>query len=178
MTPAPGNRVRLCDHASVGVLISSPSGLLVFERATPPAGIAPVAGHVDQHGGPEQAARDEVTEEVGLTVTHLHLLLERWRPNSCRRTPSGPVGHQWWIFEAKVSGPLCPSAREVRAPRWIHPNQLQQHALRTAAYANGALSHGEFEREPGLEPVWCRFLHDLELVTLPSADLNRIEAVL
>lgn len=71
-----------------------------------------------------------------------------------------------------------PLAREVRAPRWVQPGQLQQHALRTAAYANGHLDREEFEREPGLEPVWCRFLHDLELVTLPSADLDRIEAVL
>lgn len=68
---------RFCDHASVGVLISSPDGLLVFERATPPAGIAPVAGHLDRHGGPEAAAHAEVTEEVGLTVTHLHLLLKQ-----------------------------------------------------------------------------------------------------
>lgn len=109
---------------------------------------------------------------VGLTVTHLHLLLEQWRPDHCRRTPSGPVGHHWWIFQGKVSGSLCPSTREVRAPRWIHPDQLQQHA----EYANGWLSSEEFES--GLEPVWCCFLHDLELVTLPSADLDRIEAVL
>ncbi|MFE9367831.1 NUDIX hydrolase [Streptomyces sp. NPDC006978] len=181
MTPTAlplGSKSRLCDHESVGVLISSPSGLLVFERATPPAGIAPVAGHVDQHGGPEQAARAEVTEEVGLTVTHPHLLLDQWRPNRCRRLPNGPVGHHWWIFEVEVSGSLRPSAREVRAPRWIRPDQLQQHALRTAAYANGRLGREEFDRGPGLEPVWCRFLHDLELVTLPSDDLNRIEAVL
>lgn len=176
--PAPGGRARFCDRASVGVLILSPSGLLVFERATPPAGIAPVAGHVDQHRGPEQAACDEVTEEVGLTVTRLHLLLDQWRPNRCRRTPSGPVGHHWWIFQAEVSGSLCPSAREVRAPRWVHPDELQQHALRTATYANGYLDREEFEHEPGLEPVWCRFLRDLELVTLSSADLDRIEAVL
>ncbi|WP_328919779.1 NUDIX hydrolase [Streptomyces sp. NBC_01550] len=176
--PVPGSKDRLCDHTSVGILVSSPSGLLVFERATPPAGIAPVAGHVDQHGGPKQAARDEVTEEVGLTVTHLQLLLDQWRPNHCRRTPTGPVGHHWWVFQAEVSGSLCPSPREVRAPRWIHPDELQQHALRTAAYADGHLSQEQFEREPGLEPVWCRFLHDLGLVTLPSVDLDRIDAVL
>ncbi|MBB5938662.1 hypothetical protein FHS42_005751 [Streptomyces zagrosensis] len=35
-----------------------------------------------------------------------------------------------------------------------------------------------FEREQGLEPVRCRFLHDLELVTLASVGLDRIEAVL
>ncbi|MEU5898752.1 NUDIX hydrolase [Streptomyces venezuelae] len=183
MTPAApatgaGAGAGLCDHASVGVLISSPSGLLVFERATPPAGIAPVAGHVDEHGGPEQAARAEVTEEVGLTVTHLHPLLNQWRPNHCRRTPIGPVGHRWWIFQAEVSGTLRPSPREVSAPRWLRPTRLRQYAARTAAYANGHLNREEFEQEPGLEPVWCRFLHDLDLVTLATADLDRIEAVL
>ncbi|MEU0821733.1 NUDIX hydrolase [Streptomyces mirabilis] len=176
--PAPGSRESFCDHTSVGVLISSPSGLLVFDRVTPPAGLAPVAGHVDQHGGPEQAARDEVTEEVGLTVTRLHLLLDQWRPNRCRRTPTGPVGHRWRIFQAEVSGSLRPSAREVRDPRWVHPEQLREHALRTASYADGHLSREEFEREPGLEPVWCRFLHDLELITLSSLALDRIDAVL
>lgn len=167
-----------CDRTSVGVLISSPEGLLVFERATPPAGLAPVAGHVDQHGSPEQAARNEVAEEVGLTVTHLHPLLTQWRPNHCRRSTTEPAGHQWWIFQAQVSGTLRPSAREVRAPRWIHPDELQHHALRTAAYAAGRLSRLEFKQEPGLEPVWCHFLHTLQLVTLPTAALDQIDSVL
>lgn len=174
----PSSAESFCDHTSVGVLIPSPDGLLVFERATPPAGIAPVAGHLDRHGGPEAAAHAEVSEEVGLTVIHLHLLLEQWRPNQCGRTPTGPVGHQWWIFEARVSGPLRPSAREVRTPRWIHPGQLQQYALRTAAYAERHLDGEEFEWEPGLEPVWVRFLHDLQILTLPARALNRIDTVL
>ncbi|MGW7433259.1 NUDIX domain-containing protein [Streptomyces sp. NPDC054861] len=169
---------KRCDHASVGAVISSPAGLLVFERATPPAGIAPVAGHLDQHGSPEQAARAEAAEEVGLTVTHLQLLLEQWRPNRCRRTPTGPVGHHWWIFTAHVSGSLRPSAREVRAPRWIHLDQLHQYARRTTAYAEGRLSRQEFEQEPGLEPVWVRFLHDLQLLDLPARALDQIDTVL
>ncbi|MFF9157628.1 NUDIX hydrolase [Streptomyces sp. NPDC014846] len=174
----PGGNGGFCDHTSVGVLISSRRALLVFDRATPPAGVAPVAGHVSHHGGPYQAARAEVSEEVGLTVTHLHLLLNQWRPNHCRRTPTGPVGHRWWIFQAEVSGSLRPSPREVRDPRWVHPDQLHEHALRTASYADGHLSREQFERNPGLEPVWCRFLHDLELITLSSSALDRIEGVL
>ncbi|GLW26499.1 hypothetical protein Mame01_65410 [Microbispora amethystogenes] len=106
----------LCDHTSVGVLISSPAGLLMFERGTPPTGIAPVAGHIDQHGSPEQAAIAEVAEEVGLAVTHLDLLLTAWRLNRCRRSISGEAGHRWWIYQAQATGPLRPSSREVRAP--------------------------------------------------------------
>ncbi|MBB1243584.1 NUDIX hydrolase [Streptomyces durbertensis] len=176
--PAPSSARGLCDHASVGVLISSPDGLLLFERARPPAGIAPVAGHLDQHGGPEAAAHAEVTEEVGLTVTHLHLLLKQWRPNKCRRTPAGPVGHQWWIFQAQVSGTLRPSDHEVRRPRWLPPDRLRQYALRTAAYAEGRLGRREFEHDPGLDPVWVRFLHDLHMLKLPAGALDRIDTVL
>jgi 8-oxo-dGTP pyrophosphatase MutT (NUDIX family) len=180
-TPSPtgsGGKTKYCDHAAVGVLISSLAGLLVFERARPPAGIAPVAGHVDQHGGPEQAARNEVAEEVGLTVTSLHLLTTVWRPNRCRRPTSARVGHHWSVYRAEVSGRIRPSAEEVRAPRWLSPDQLQQYAHRTAAYAEGQLSEEQFTAEPGLEPVWVRFLHELEFVTLPDDALSLIEKVL
>lgn len=173
-----GSATKYCDHAAVGVLISSPAGLLVFERARPPAGIAPVAGHVDQHGGPEQAARTEVAEKVGLTVTSLHLLTTAWRPNRCRRPTSERVGHYWSIYRAQVSGQIRPSAQEVRAPRWLHPDQLQQHAHRTAAYAEGRLSEEQFTAEPGLEPVWVLFLHGLQLVTLPEDTLRLIDKVI
>ncbi|MER6431690.1 NUDIX hydrolase [Streptomyces sp900105245] len=176
--PALGSVESFCDHISVGVLIFSPSGLLVFDRMTPPAGVPPVAGHVNQHGGPEKAARNEVTEEVGLTVIHLHLLLNEWRPNHCRRTPTGPVGHHWWIFQAEASGSLRPSAREVRDPWWVHPDQLHEHALRTASYADGHLSREQSSGSPGIGPVWCRFLHDLGLITLFLSALDRIERVL
>jgi 8-oxo-dGTP pyrophosphatase MutT (NUDIX family) len=177
-TGSGGSRTKHCDHAAVGVLISSPAGLLVFERARPPAGIAPVAGHVDQHGGPEQAARAEVAEEVGLTVTSLHLLTTAWRPNRCRRPTSDRVGHYWSIYRAQVSGQIRPSAQEVRSPRWLHPDQLQQHAHRTAAYAEGRLKEDQFTAEPGLEPVWVRFLHELQLVSLPDDTLSLIDKVL
>ncbi|GAA3388849.1 NUDIX hydrolase [Streptomyces roseoviridis] len=181
MTPAQASP-RLgetpCDHTSVGVLISGPAGLLLFERMTPPVGLAPVAGHVDQHGSPEQAARNEVSEEIGLTVTRLHPLLAQWRPNRCRRTATEPVGHQWWIFQAEAEGALRPSAAEVRAPRWMRPDELQCAALRTVTYAEGHVSGEEFERLPGLTPVWCHFLHALRLITLPAAALAQVDTVL
>lgn len=71
-----------------------------------------------------------------------------------------------------------PSAEEVRAPRWLHPDQLQQHAHRTAAYADGQLSEEQFTAEPGVEPVWVRFLHEFQLVTLPDDTLSLIDKIL
>ncbi|MGW5927229.1 NUDIX hydrolase [Streptomyces anulatus] len=166
-----------CDHTSVGVLIHSGQGLLMFERATPPWGIAPVAGHIDEHGGPEQAAVAETREEVGLDITRLQLVHTQWRPNSCRRTPTGPVGHHWSVFHAEASGTLQPSPREARSPRWMTPEALHQAARRTAAYAGGELRREDWEQMPGLEPVWCGILNALGLITLAQADLARIEAV-
>lgn len=168
----------LCDHASIGVLITSPAGLLVFERVRPPAGVAPVAGHVDQHGSPERAAHAEVAEEVGLAVTSLRLVLTAWRTNPCRRPTADRVGHRWWIYRAEASGQIRPSADEVRAPRWRHPDQLQQLACSTVAYAEGQLSEEQFTANPGLEPVWVRFLHELHLVTLPNDSLNLVDKIL
>jgi hypothetical protein len=88
------------------------------------------------------------------------------------------VGHYWSIYRAEVSGQIRPSAQEVRAPRWLDADQLQQHAHRTAAYAEGRLSEEQFTAEPGLEPVWVRFLHGLQLVTLPDDTLSLIEKIL
>ncbi|WP_405589715.1 NUDIX domain-containing protein [Streptomyces sp. NBC_01190] len=167
-----------CDHTSVGVLISAPDGLLFFERATPPVGLAPVAGHIDHHGSPEQAARAEAAEEVGLSLTHLRLLLTGWRANRCRRPATAAVGHQWWIYEAQAFGSLSPSDREVRAPRWIDPYKLHQLALRTEAYAQGGLSDVEFTRRPGMAPVWVRFLHELKIVTLAEEVLAGIDTII
>lgn len=77
-----------------------------------------------------------------------------------------------------MSGELRPSAGEVRAPRWLHPDQLQQYARRTAAYAAGQLDQEQFTAEPGLEPVWVRFLHELQLVRLPDETLDMIDSIL
>lgn len=169
---------KYCDHAAVGVLISSPAGLLVSERVRFPAGIAPVAGHVDQLGGPEQAACAEVSEDVGLTVTSLQLVTSVWRHNRCRRPVRNRVGHQWSIYRAEASGQIRPAPQETRAPRWLPPGQLQQHARRTAACAKGQPSDEQFAAAPGLEPVWVRFLHQLGLVTVPDDVLDRIENIL
>lgn len=170
---------KRCDNASVGVLITdSRKRWLMLERATYPAGIAPAAGHVfDDHDGYEQAARAEVVEELGLTVATLELLpVGGWRPNRCRRA-TGPrgVGHQWQIYRATVTGTLTPSSRETRGARWLTGDDLQRLASWTAYYALGRASSREFCDEPGIEPVWVRFLLELDLIRMDPADLVNVE---
>ena len=173
-----GGRPRRCDNTSVGVLIWHGGRLLVFDRATFPPGVAPAAGHVDEHGGWEAAARAEVAEETGLMVTRLTRLGGGWRANRCRREP-GPrgTGHHWRVYEAAVTGDLAPSARETRNMRWVARRDLQILALRTAAYASGRLTAAEFAADPGIEPVWVRWLHDAGIVgsLIGQEDLTEID---
>jgi 8-oxo-dGTP pyrophosphatase MutT (NUDIX family) len=173
---------KLCDNASVGVLVRGEGGRwLVFDRVSFPPGAAPCAGHVfDEHAGYEDAARAEVREELGLHVETLELTRAGgWRPNRCRRDP-GPsgVGHDWRVYLATVSGVLAPSPRETRNARWLDAAGLQRLADRTAAWAHGKVPDGEFATEPGIEPVWAAFLAELGIVTISAADLAAIEASL
>ncbi|RAY16333.1 NUDIX hydrolase [Actinomadura craniellae] len=176
----PRSPAGVCDHASVGVLVRSGTGRwLMFDRATFPAGVAPAAGHVDDHGGPEQAARDEVAEELGLTVADLRRVAGGWRPNRCRRAVAEgrTPGHHWTVYRATVTGDLAPSRRETRNARWLTDAQLQELTDRTAAHARGRLDAAEFAATPGIEPVWVWWLHVLGMVTVAGDDLARIQAL-
>src|SRR5579872_3721749 len=95
-----GTKAKHCDNRSVGVIVTDRDGrYLVFDRNTFPPGAAACAGHVDDHGSDEDAARGEVLEEVGLTVNVLVPLAAGWRDNPCRRSP-GPKGrgHEWVVY--------------------------------------------------------------------------------
>lgn len=184
--------MKVCDNASVGVLITNSAGeLLVFERATAPIGIAPPAGHVyddhekladgirDEGASYRAAAHAEVSEEVGLTVTGLALLTSGWRINGCRRLPgSVGVGHDWRIYAATVTGDLNPSERETRNARWASRDELQELADRTVLYAWGVLTDAEFTAAPGIEPVWVRWLSEAGLVFVPEDGLEEIDRLL
>jgi 8-oxo-dGTP pyrophosphatase MutT (NUDIX family) len=159
----------VCDHQCVGVLVNDDDGrLLLFRRKTEPWGVAPVAGHVDDHGTPTEAARAETSEEVGLSVPVLSPLGDRdglWLPNRCRRTPGGqPVGHRWWLYSASVPGgsrtPIAAN-REQSGAGWHLKHQIEALATRTVAYAVGDVTEREFRADPGLEPVWVLLLYRL-----------------
>jgi 8-oxo-dGTP pyrophosphatase MutT (NUDIX family) len=141
-------------------------------------GIAPVAGHVlDEHPSYLDAARVEAREEVGLTVTELAFVTGGWRDNRCGRAP-GPRGHghDWKVFlAARWSGEITPSSRETRAVGWYTPVQLQELANRTRAAAYGMTTRDEWQTDPGIEGVWCRWLVDAGLISLSDAQLDAIE---
>ncbi|PRX92007.1 NUDIX hydrolase [Allonocardiopsis opalescens] len=177
-----------CDQHSVGILITRPGDdgpeyVVITRDGDGPSGVAPVAGHVfDEFDGPEEALTFEVSEEVGQTVSDYRLVAEGWRPNRCGPSQylpdghSGEAGHYWWIYEATVfeGYPLRPQKGETRDARWVTAATLQTLAERTAAYTRSDVSEDEWQRNPGLEPVWCHWLTHLGTITLPKADLKRI----
>lgn len=171
--------MSICDNTSVGVLITDSAGrYLMIRRVRPPVGIAPPAGHTDEHGTHEAAAVAEVHEEVGLTVTGLHLIMRLWRANRCRRTP-GPlgVGHLWSIYRAEVSGEVTCDPAETAEPRWYTPDEIQALADRTVAHARHEVSDAEFTAAPGLEPVWLQVFVDLAVIRVDAADLTDVNVL-
>ncbi|GGT67501.1 NUDIX hydrolase [Streptomyces atratus] len=169
--------MKACDNTSVGIVITDHQGLyLMFDRATFPSGTAPAAGHIDDHGTAEDAARAEVEEELGLTVTGLTHVTGWWRGNRCRRLPGARgTGHDWTIYQATVTGDLTPSTRETTNVRWIAPDALQELADRTVAYAQGHLTDAEFAAAPGIEPVWMQWLANIAAIHISPDDLLRVD---
>ncbi|MFI0412396.1 NUDIX hydrolase [Actinomadura sp. 3N508] len=170
MTPRPDVP---CDNTSIGVIITdSQDRYLLIDRATAPFGMAPVAGHIDQHGGPEFAARNEVREEVGLTVVSLRQLSETWLPNSCRR-PAGPegIGHYWTLYQATFAGQIQMAADEVRAVQWADRTDLQTLAERAIANARIGFADQSVYEKPVLQSVWVLLLASQSLISASAADL-------
>lgn len=174
--------MRACDNRVSGVVCGDGAGrVLLIERAKPPAGFAPPAGHVDGHGGFDAAARTEVWEETGLTVVGLRPLLRRWRPGVCgSRELPGPSGwgHEWAVYAAEVAGaPVVTD--ETRSVAWFGPADVQVLADRTVAFAAGVVPAEDFAAAPGLEPVWLLWLADpaVGVIRVSAADLALVEAL-
>ncbi len=135
------------DHTSVGMLVWLEGKLLLIERAKPPWGFAPPAGHVDGDPSYEDAARRELQEEVGLTATTLRLVGEGRKENQCRR--QGGSWHQWKIFATTAEGTASGSIVETKQDRWCTPDELHGLAERTRAYQTGKISEERWRRSRG-----------------------------
>lgn len=169
-----------CDGASVGVLIRDDGGQVLVGTRSDGAGIAPIAGHVfDAHTSYEDAAVAEAAEEAGMTVVpgSLEFTVGGYRANRCAHGdgPNGP-GHVWRIYTARATGTPHSADGEMLDLHWATRGELAVLIARTAARAHGRVTDAEWRAEPGLEPVWCRWLVLADVTSAPLKDLAAIDA--
>ena len=153
-----------CDNLSVGVIIEQNDKIALLKRAKSPIAMAPPAGHIDDHGSPEQAAVDEVFEEIGLSITSDGLvptvISNRRVNNQCRRVNGDH--HTWWVYRAtKFEGTIAPCADETQGANWYTKKELQAFADRTRSLVAANSTQADWQENPGLEETWLAFFIEL-----------------
>ncbi len=154
--------IKVCDNKSVGMLIWKNDKLLLIERKMFPFGFAPPAGHVDDKGSFENAAKEEVQEEVGLNPINIKLIAEGRKDNKCRR--KGGDYHYWKIYEVEAKGELNPSEDETKQAGWYTKGQIKELSEKTIKYVSGKINEKDWEANPGIEPVWYEWFKELEII--------------
>lgn len=157
------NIPKVCDHTSVGILIKNGAGeLLLIERKKPPFGFAPPAGHVDEHCSYEKAVENETREEVGLEPIRISFIAQKRKGNPCRR--KGGTWHHWRIYRVETRGRIRRSQDETKQAGWYNKAKIKSLATKTELYLTGEITEEEWQKSPGLEPVWQEWFKDLELI--------------
>jgi 8-oxo-dGTP pyrophosphatase MutT (NUDIX family) len=151
-----------CDHTSVGALIFNDQGeILLFQRGTPPWGVAGPAGHRDGDSH-QNAIVKEVREEVGLQVISVEPVAIFDFQKPCRRPSQGKPYHDWSFFLTRVEeGEPHPSQREIRKVRWYSYQEVLELMGRTEEYhLLGYHTEQEWRENPGLDLPWYRFFKE------------------
>ena len=179
MNAAPNNPRKECDGHSVAVVVIDPDLGVLIGDISDGRGASGVGGHVkDDFAGFDEAARGEVREETGLTVTSLRPLFEEpvWRSNPCKRG-DGPfgLGHFWQLYVAEVEGCLTPDRGSFHNVRWVSKTQLQELAQRTLLRVRNELTDEEWASKPGLTFSWVRWLVEADLIEMAEPELQEIE---
>lgn len=156
--------MAICDNTSVGIIAKKGDSILLLERKKFPYGFAAPAGHVDDHGSFEDAAREELSEETGLEATNLKLLFEERKDNKCRR--EGGDWHLWKVYEAEAVGEFKDNKDETKQVGWYTKEELNSLAARTNLYLVGKIPEDEWQKQPGLEPIWLEFLKKLGILAI------------
>lgn len=151
-----------CDNKSVGMLVWRDEKLLLIERKKKPFGFAPPAGHLDEDNSFEHSAKRELKEEVGLDSKSIELLVEGRKENPCRR--EGGSWHYWKIYKIETSGEIKRSENETKQANFYTKDDLSLLALRTEKYLHGDVEQENWEKSPGLEPVWYEWLKKLKII--------------
>jgi ADP-ribose pyrophosphatase YjhB (NUDIX family) len=155
--------MKKCDHKSVGILVWKDKSLLLIERKKIPWGFAPPAGHVDGDSSFEEAAKRELYEEVGLKALKLKQIAEGRKENKCRRIDGD--WHYWKIYEANVANNhLSGNQDETKQVGWYNHEKLIDLAKKTEKYLKGEIKEGEWQKSPGIEPVWLEWFKELKII--------------
>jgi len=155
-------KTKVCDNKSVGMIIRQGDEILLIERKKPPFGFAPPAGHVDNKGSFDNAVKEEVEEEVGLTSREIKLIAEGRKENPCRR--EGGTWHYWKIYQVETDGDIRRSEDETKQAGWFSVDQISSLAQKTQKYLAGKIPEEEWEQSPGLEPVWLEWFKELGIL--------------
>jgi len=153
---------KICDHTSVGMLVWRNDKLLLIERKKFPFGFAPPAGHVDGDEDFVTSAKRELQEEVGLETVELKLLIEGKKNNACRREDG--TWHDWKIYQVEVRGEIKRSEDETKQAGFYNKESLLVLADKTEQYLRGEIKEEDWEKSPGLEPVWYEWLKELKII--------------
>ena len=155
---------KKCDNKSVGMLVWRGGSLLLIERKKPPFGFAPPAGHIDGDSSFEESAKRELKEEVGLEAQNMKLLIEGRKENPCRR--EGGSWHYWKIYQIEAIGEIKRSEDETKQAIFYKKDDLLLLAFKTEKYFRGEISQNDWEKSPGLEPVWYEWLKELKIISI------------
>lgn len=153
---------KICDHTSVGMLITNEEKILLIKRARFPFGYAIPAGHVDGDKSFEIAAQRELQEEVGLKQLSMEKIYEGRRENPCRRKDG--TWHLWKLYKVETKGKIKRSLEETREADWYTKEEINSLALRTEDYLAKKISEKEWEKNPGLEPIMYEFFKELKII--------------
>ena len=154
--------IKKCDNKSVGMLVWKEGKLLLIERKKPPFGFAPPAGHLDEDNSFEHSAQRELKEEVGLESKNIELQIEGRKENACRR--EGGSWHYWKIYKVEADGEIKRSVDETKQAKYYSLDELKELANRTEEFLRGNIKTDEWEKLPGLEPVWYEWLKELKII--------------
>ncbi len=153
---------KICDHTSVGMIIEKEDKILLIERAKFPKGFACPAGHVDADSSYESAAQRELKEEVGLETENLKLLIEMRMENPCRRDDG--TWHHWKVYHVEWHGDVERSLDETKKVGWYAKEEIKALGERTERYLDGKIDEEEWDKNPGLEPVWYDWFKKLGII--------------